>query len=212
MFDSAHLATLLQHYGYLAVGGVVMLESAGVPLPGETILVAASIYAGHSRELSIEGVVLTAAAGAILGDNLGYWVGRELGAPLLARFGPRIGVTPEKIQIGQYFFRRFGGYVVFIGRFIALLRMLAAFLAGMNRLPPLTFFFFNAAGALVWAHLFGYGAYMLGAEIEKVKGPVGVAGLAMGAIGLIAGWRYYKANEEALIQRAREALAKEPVG
>ncbi|WP_424363467.1 DedA family protein [Methylocystis parvus] len=209
MFDSTHLTTLLQHYGYWAVGGIVMLESAGVPLPGETILVAASIYAGHSHELAIEGVVLAAAAGAILGDNAGYWVGRELGAPLLARFGPRIGVTPEKIQIGQYFFRHWGGYVVFIGRFIALLRMLAAFLAGMNRLAPLTFFFFNATGALVWAHLYGYGAYMLGSEIEKVKGPVGIAGLVIGAMGFIAGWRYYKANEEALIRRAQEAIAAE---
>ncbi|WP_442756352.1 DedA family protein [Methylocystis sp. JAN1] len=209
MFEPTHLTTLLQHYGYWAVGGVVMLESAGIPLPGETILVAASIYAGHSHELSIEGVVLAAAAGAVLGDNAGYWVGRELGAPLLGRFGPRIGVTPEKIQIGQYFFRRWGGYVVFIGRFIALLRMLAAFLAGVNRLAPLTFFFFNAAGALVWSHLFGYGAYLLGAEIEKVKGPVGVAGLLFGAIGLIVGWRYYKANEEALIRRAQDALSAE---
>ena len=149
--------------------------------------------------------------GAILGDNIGYWLGRELGAPLLYRFGPRFGVTPEKIQLGQYFFRRWGGDVVFIGRFIALLRVLAAFLAGMNRLAPPTFLFFNAAGALVWAHLFGYGAYMLGAEIEKVKGPVGIAGLVIGAIGLVAGWRYYKANEEALIRRARAELAKERV-
>ncbi|QGM98023.1 DedA family protein [Methylocystis parvus] len=211
MFDPAHLASLLQHYGYWAVGGVVMLESAGVPLPGETILVAASIYAGHSHALAIEGVVLAAAVGAILGDNAGYWLGRELGTPLLDRFGPRLGVTPEKIQIGQYFFRRWGGYVVFIGRFIALLRVLAAFLAGVNRLAPPTFFFFNAAGALVWSHLFGYGAYMLGAEIEKVKGPIGIAGLVIGAIGFIAGLRYYIANEEALIARAKEEMAKEPV-
>ncbi len=208
MFDPAHLASLLQHYGYWAVGGVVMLESAGVPLPGETVLVAASLYAGKTHELSIEGVVLAAAAGAILGDNAGYWLGREFGAPLLARFGPRIGVTPEKIQLGQYFFRRWGGAVVFVGRFIALLRMLAALLAGVNRLSPPTFFFFNAAGALVWAHLFGYGAYMLGAEIEKVRGPVGIAGVVIGAIGLVIGWRYYKAHEEGLIARAKEEMAK----
>jgi membrane protein DedA with SNARE-associated domain len=211
MFDPAHLVSLLQHYGYGAVALVVMLESAGVPLPGETVLVAASVYAGRTHELSIEGVVLAAAGGAIVGDNIGYWIGRELGAPLLYRFGPAIGVTPEKIQLGEYFFRRWGGYVVFIGRFIALLRVLAAFLAGVNRLAPLTFFFFNAAGALTWAHLFGYGAYMLGAEIEQAKGPVGIAGLIVGAIGLVAGWRYYKANEEALIARARAELAKERV-
>lgn len=211
MFDEAHLALLLQDYGYLAVALIVMLESAGVPLPGETVLVAASIYAGRTHQLAIEGVVLAAASGAIIGDNIGYWAGRELGAPLLDRFGPRIGVTPEKIQLGQYFFRHWGGYVVFIGRFIALLRMLAAFLAGVNRLPVSIFFFFNAAGALTWAHLFGYGAYALGAEIEKVKGPVGIAGVALGALGLFIGWRYYKANEEALIRRAQAELAKEPM-
>jgi membrane protein DedA with SNARE-associated domain len=211
MFDTAHLASLLQHYGYWAVGGVVMLESAGLPLPGETVLVAASVYAGRFHELSIEGVILAAAAGAMIGDNVGYWIGRELGAPLLQRFGPRIGVTPEKIRIGQYFFHRWGGYVVFIGRFIALLRMLAAFLAGTNRLAPSTFFFFNAAGALVWAHLFGYGAYALGKEIGAAKGPIGIAGLVLGAIGLVAGWRYYKANEEALICRAQETLSRNAV-
>ncbi|PPD45545.1 MAG: hypothetical protein CTY15_03935 [Methylocystis sp.] len=209
MFDPAHLTSLLQQYGYGAVAFVVMLESAGVPLPGEAILVAASLYAGDTHRLSIEGVVLAAAGGAIVGDNIGYWVGRELGAPLLARYGPRVGLTLEKQQLGQYFFKRRGGYVVFIGRFIALLRMLAL-LAGVNRLPPLTFFFFNAAGALTWAHLFGYGAYALGAEFDKVKGPVGIAGFIIGAAGFVVGWRYYKANESALIQRAQEALAKDP--
>ena len=188
-----------------------MLESAGVPLPGETVLVAASVYAGRTHRLAIEGVVLAAAAGAIIGDNLGYWIGRELGAPLLLRYGGAIGVTGEKLALGQYFFRRWGGYVVFSGRFIALLRVLAAFLAGVNRLPVSIFFFFNAAGALTWAHLFGYGAYALGSGIEKVKGPVEIAGVALGALGLFIGWRYYKANEEALIRRARAELAKEPM-
>lgn len=210
MFDSAHLASLIHHYGYGAVALVVTLESAGAPLPGETMLVAASLYAGKTHELWIEGVILAAAAGAILGDNIGYWLGRELGAPLLLRYGAHVGVTQEKLALGQYFFRRFGGYVVFIGRFIALLRVLAAFLAGVNRLPPRTFFFYNAAGALTWAHLFGYGAYVLGKEIEQVKGPVGIAGFVFGLLCLVAGWRYYRAHEAALIARAKEEIAKEP--
>lgn len=210
MFDAAHVASLFQHYGYAAVGVVVMLESAGAPLPGEAILIAAALYAGHTHKLAVEGVVLAAAAGAIIGDNIGYWVGRELGAPLLARYGAYVGVTREKIALGQYFFRHYGGYVVFIGRFIALLRMLAAFLAGVNRLPALTFFFFNAAGALVWAHLFGYGAYVLGAEIEKLKGPMGIAGFVIGLLCLAAMWRYYKENERALIARAQAEMTEAP--
>ncbi len=212
MFDAAHFISLLQHYGYGVVALIVMLESAGIPLPGETILVAASLYAGRTHELSIEGVVLAAAAGAILGDNVGYWLGREMGAPLLYRFGPRIGATPDRIQLGQYFFRRWGGYVVFIGRFIALLRVLAAFLAGVNRLPATTFFFFNAAGALVWSHIFGYGAYALGSAIEKATGPIGIAGLAIAAGCALFGWRYFKAHEEELIRRAIEDMATESVG
>ncbi len=209
MFDPAQLTALLQHYGYWAVGLVVMFESAGIPLPGETILVAASIYAGHTDNLNIEGVILSAATGAIIGDNIGYWVGREFGAPLLYRHGGRIGATPEKIRIGQYFFKHWGGYVVFFGRFIALLRVLAAFLAGVNRLAPTTFFFFNAAGALVWSHVFGYGAFALGSAIEKATGPVGVAGLGFGVIFLIAGWRYFKSHEDELIRRANEDMANE---
>jgi membrane protein DedA with SNARE-associated domain len=212
MFAEAHFATLLQHYGYWAVALVVMLESAGVPLPGEAALIAASLYAGHTHELVIEGVVLAAAGGAIVGDNIGYWIGRTLGAPLLARFGAVVGVTQAKIALGQYFFKHYGGYVVFIGRFIALLRMLAAFLAGVNRLPALTFFFFNAAGALVWAHLFGYGAYLLGAEIEKVKGPMGIAGFVIGLLCLGVMWRYYKQNEETLIRRASDEMARKSGG
>lgn len=209
MFDAAHFAPLLQHYGYAAVGFVVMLESAGMPLPGEAVLIAASLYAGHTHRLAIEGVVLAAATGAIIGDNIGYWIGRELGAPLLARYGGYLGVTPAKIALGQYFFRQYGGYVVFIGRFVALLRMLAAFLAGVNRLPAPTFFFFNAAGALVWSHLFGYGAYLLGAQIEKVRGPMGIAGFVIGLLCLVAVWRYYKQNEDALIRKAEAEIDKQ---
>lgn len=208
MLDITHFTALFHQYGYAAVGFVVMLESAGVPLPGEAVLIAASLYAGHTHDLAIEGVVLAAAAGAIVGDNIGYWIGRELGAPLLTRYGAVIGITPAKIALGQYFFRHYGGYVVFIGRFIALLRMLAAFLAGVNRLPALTFFFFNAAGALVWAHLFGYGAYLLGAEIEKVKGPMGIAGFIIGLLCLGAMWRYYKQHEAALIRRAEAEIGR----
>jgi membrane protein DedA with SNARE-associated domain len=125
-----------------------MLESAGVPLPGETILVSASIYASTLRGLDIRFVIAAAAAGAIVGDNIGFWVGRTFGQRLLTRRGYLIGLDERKLKLGQYLFMRHGGKIVFFGRFVALLRTLAAILAGVNRFSPLRFFVLNWAAIL----------------------------------------------------------------
>lgn len=210
LLDQAQIVSLLTTYGYWAIFIIVALESAGVPLPGETVLVGSAIYAGHSGNLAIELIILAAAAGAILGDNVGYWVGREFGAGLLQRHGYLIGIGREKLRIGQYFFMRWGGAVVFFGRFIALLRILAAFLAGVNRLPVGKFFFYNATGGVVWAHVFGLGGYFFGALISRVAGPLGWAALAGAVIGLVALWRYFKIHEERLFKEAEAALAGHP--
>jgi membrane protein DedA with SNARE-associated domain len=210
MIDQAQIAYLLTTYGYWVIFLVVALESAGVPLPGETILVGSAIYAGHSGNLAIELIIAAAAAGAIIGDNIGYWVGREFGAALLQRHGYVIGISREKLRIGQYFFLRWGGAVVFFGRFIALLRILAALLAGVNRLPAGKFFFYNASGGLVWAHVFGLGGYFFGALISRVAGPLGWVALGGAVIGAIALWRYFKIHEERLFQEAEAALGGEP--
>lgn len=92
----------------------------GIPLPGETVLVLAALYAGTHHDLSIWGVIASAAAGAILGDNIGYWVGREFGYRLLLRYGAYIGISDSRIKLGQYLFLRHGTKVVFFGRFVAL--------------------------------------------------------------------------------------------
>jgi membrane protein DedA with SNARE-associated domain len=210
MIDQAQIAYLLTTYGYWVIFLVVALESAGVPLPGETILVGSAIYAGHSGNLAIELIIAAAAAGAIIGDNIGYWVGREFGAALLQRHGYVIGISREKLRIGQYFFLRWGGAVVFFGRFIALLRILAALLAGVNRLPAGKFFFYNASGGLVWAHVFGLGGYFFGALISRLAGPLGWVALGGAVIGAIALWRYFKIHEERLFQEAEAALGGEP--
>ncbi len=110
-------------YGYGAVAIAVGIESIGVPFPGETTLIAAAIYAGTTHHLSIILVVAAAAFGAILGDNVGFWLGRQFGFPLLLRFGPAIRITPRRIKLGQYLFLRYGGAVVFFGRFVAVLRL-----------------------------------------------------------------------------------------
>lgn len=207
-FNSTAVSDILSNYGYAAIFLVVMLESAGIPLPGETILVAGAIYAGTKHGLDIRFVVLAAACGAILGDNIGFWVGREFGGKILTRFGPRIGLDARKQTLGQYLFKRFGGAIVFFGRFVAMLRTFAALLAGINRLGPMEFFIYNAAGGIVWASIFGFGGYLLGQGIEKIAGPVGWIGLAGALIGGFFLWRFYKVHEERLLAHAEREMGQ----
>ena len=207
MFDQAQIVHLVSTYGYWAIFLVVALESAGIPLPGETVLVGAAIYAGQTGGLAIERVILAAAGGAIIGDNIGYWVGREFGTGLLERHGHYIGATPEKLRLGQYLFMRWGGWIVFVGRFIALLRVLAAVLAGANRLEPRRFFLFNASGGLFWAHVFGFGGYYLTSAFTRIEGPFAFAAFVLMALGLVHLSRYLKANEQRLLEEADAAFA-----
>ena len=200
------VAHILSSYGYYAIFLVVMLESAGVPMPGETILVTASVYAGTRHQLDIRFVILAAAGGAIFGDNIGFWIGREFGRHFLGRVGPRIGLDARKQKLGQYLFQRYGGVIVFFGRFVALLRTFAALLAGVNRLRPRTFFIYNAAGGIVWAALFGVGGYLLGQGIERVSGPIGYAALAVALVGGFVVWRFYKAHENELLDLAEREM------
>jgi membrane protein DedA with SNARE-associated domain len=132
---TAELTHFLTTYGYWAVLFFVAIESTGIPFSGETMLLVAAIYAGTTHRLSIALVIAAAACGAILGDNLGYWIGREGGYRLLRRYGPYIRLDERKVKLGQYLFRKHGGKVVFFGRFIAVLRTWAAFLAGTNCMP-----------------------------------------------------------------------------
>jgi membrane protein DedA with SNARE-associated domain len=212
--DTVHFvnAEWVQHivasYGYAAIFLVVMMESAGVPLPGETTLVSAAVYAATEPALRIEYIIAAAAAGAIVGDNLGYWVGREFGTQVLTKWGHVVGLDERTQKLGQYLFARHGGKIVFFGRFVALLRAFAALLAGVNRLPPLRFFLFNAAGGIVWASAFGLGGYLLGEGIRHVAGPIGWAMLVIALACGVWLWRYYKAHEEQLLAQAERAMAQ----
>jgi len=118
-FDATLVQALIANYGYAAVFVVVMLESSGFPVPGETVLVCASIYAGSRHGLSIGAIIAAAACGAILGDNVGFWVGRRFGRTLLLKHGHRIGINERELILGEYLFQRYGGSIVFFGRFVA---------------------------------------------------------------------------------------------
>ena len=200
----------LSDYGYWALALMIGLESMGLPLPGETILVMASLHAGHRGE-SIAPVIAAAVAGAIIGDNIGYYLGRELGFRFLLRFGRYFGITDNRIKLGQYLFMKHGAKVVFFGRFVAILRCLAAFLAGVNQLPWPRFLVANAAGAVVWATIFGLGAYFFGREFTHVVGPISLAAFALGASAAVWGVIYLSLHETALEEEAAKVLPG-PVG
>jgi membrane protein DedA with SNARE-associated domain len=175
----AMLTHFVGSYGYLAVILFVGLESVGIPLPGESTLIAAALYAGATHHLNIVAIGLVATAAAIAGDNLGYVLGRTGGQRLVKRYGRYVHLTESRLAVGRYLFRRRGGSVVFFGRFIALLRTFAAFLAGMNRMPWRRFLAWNAAGGALWAGLVSFGAYLLGNTAANVGTMVTVVGIAL---------------------------------
>lgn len=210
LLDQAQIVEMLSTYGYWAIFVIVALESSGLPLPGETILIGAAVYAGQSGRVSIELIILAAAAGAILGDNMGYWIGRRFGTRMLERHGRLVGLGPEKLRLGQYLFMRFGGWVVFLGRFVTLLRIFAAVLAGANRFDPRRFFIFNAAGGILWALVFGLGGFFLSVNVTKIEGPFGVAAMLGAIVGVFWLWRFYKTNERRVLQDAKAAFSERP--
>jgi membrane protein DedA with SNARE-associated domain len=203
LLESLH--GFIAHYGYFAVFLVVALESAGVPLPGETALVTAAIFAGQGT-LNIEAVIGCAAVAAILGDNVGYWVGRDFGFPLLRNYGHVLPIDEGKLKVAQFLFLRHGGKIVFFGRFVAILRTFAAFLAGVNRLAYPRFLMFNALGGVTWATLFGLGGYFLGVAFETYARPIGIGALVCAVIGAIVAGRFVAHHAESLRAQAEAAL------
>jgi len=193
---------LLTAYGYWAVVVMVGLEGIAIPVPGETTLIAAAIVAGSRHELDIWFVILAALGGAVAGDNLGFWAGRLLGTRLLLRHGSRVGLDERRLKLGQYLFRHYGGALVGFGRFVAVLRTLAPFLAGANRMPWPRFFLFNLAGGALWSGAVGAGAYGLGKAIDRLMGPVGLVLLALAAIGLALGFRQLRRHQDRLQEAA----------
>src|ERR671939_1202501 len=165
-------------------------------------LLVAAVYAGTTHRLIIVGVIAAAAAGAILGDNLGFWVGREGGFRLLRRYGTYLRLDERKLKLGQYLFRQHGAKVVFFGRFVAVLRTWAAFLAGTNRMPWSRFLPYNAAGGIVWATIYGTGGHYLGKNVNRLAGPVGIATVIIAAIVIIIFLVVLKRNEKRLEEEA----------
>ncbi len=203
---SPDVTHLIGQYGYGAVALAIGIESVGIPFPGETTLLAAAVYAGTTHRLSIAWVIVAAAAGAVIGDNIGFWIGREFGYPILLRYGRYVRISERRIKLGQYLFLKHGGKVVFFGRFVAVLRALAAFLAGANRMTWRRFLIFNAAGGIIWTVAYGTGAYYLGEQVQRVLGPVGIGMLAVAAVLMIGGFFVLRHHERQLEEKASRAI------
>lgn len=163
----ASLAPLLDHWGYAAVGFLLFVEDFGVPAPGETVLIAASVYAGAGR-LNIVAVALIGFAAAVLGDNVGYGIGRLGGRPLVLRFGRYVRLTEERLDKAEAFFTRHGGKIVVVARFIEGLRQANGIIAGLTRMHWARFLFFNAIGAALWVATWCTIGYAAGDHITTI--------------------------------------------
>jgi membrane protein DedA with SNARE-associated domain len=201
-----HLTDLISTHGYWIVAAAVALESMGIPAPGETALVTAAIFAGTTHRLNIAFVIIAAATGAIVGDNLGYVVGRRFGYTILLRYGHLARLHAGRIKLGQFLFARHGGKVVFFGRFVAVLRALAALLAGINCMDWRRFFLFNASGGIVWAAGYGFAAYFFGERLESVRSAVAVTGILLAATACVGGIWWTRRHEATLQAEAERAL------
>jgi membrane protein DedA with SNARE-associated domain len=210
VFSHDELIHIIAINGYWVVALAIGLECLGLPIPGESILIAAAVYAGSSQALNIWLLIGTAAFGAVLGNTIGFWIGREGGYRLLLRYGGHFGMTDGRIKLGQYLFLKHGGKIVFFGRFVAVLRVFVAIFAGANRMSWRSFLFFNIAGAIVWAVLYGAGAYYLGGELHLFTRYIAV-GSALAAVILVAAAVIFLRRQEDRLQGEAERALPGPL-
>ena len=203
---------LIMRHGYAAVFLIVMLEGAGSPLPGESALVLAAVYAGATGHLNIAIVIAVAAAGAIVGGGCGFWIGRILGAGFVERYGSYFGLSPNCFALGRYLFERHGGKIVFFGRFVAVLRVLAALLAGISKYDWRSFLFYNTAGSTAWAMIMGLGGYVFGDAMRRVSGLIGIVGLAVAVGAVVVFWLWFRQQEKRMEEKLTAVALREKEG
>jgi len=193
------LQEALNILGYPAVTLFVMIESSGIPFPGETMLLLASFYAAIDQQLQLPIIIASAALGAIVGDNLGYYAGRTSGRALVERFGRYFFLKPQHLDRAEQFFAKHGDKTVFFGRFVAILRTWSAFLAGVNHMPCRTFLIYNGAGGILWATIYGTLGYLAGrllhdnfAQVERLARTLGWIGAGLAVVALVAIFVIYR--------------------
>jgi membrane protein DedA with SNARE-associated domain len=193
---------LIEVSGYPLIVALVMAESGGVPVPGETALIVGGVFASQGK-LRIELVITAAAFGAIVGDNIGYYIGRRGGRWLLQRPGPFRGQRLRVLEMGEPFFARHGPKAVFFGRFVLGLRTWASWLAGANHMRWRTFFMWNALGGICWATGVGLIAYFLGTSAGNLITTFGIYGLV--AVLIAAGGGFFWHRRHVRAERSEQA-------
>jgi membrane protein DedA with SNARE-associated domain len=203
----ASVAPLLNNYGYLALGGLIFVEDFGVPAPGESILIAASVYAGTDR-LNIVAVGVIAVLAAVAGDNIGYAIGRFGGHALALRYGKYVLLTRERLDKAESFFGRYGGQIVIVARFIEGLRQLNGIIAGIVEMPWPRFLMFNTIGAVLWVGVWSTLGFLAGSNIGSVYATVSRYSLYLLIVlaVLAAAWII-----RTVLRRRRRARGRRPV-
>ncbi len=213
------LRDALNTLGYPAVALFVMIESSGIPFPGETMLLLASFSAAIDQKLQLPIVIACAALGAIVGDNIGYTIGRTGGHAFVQRFGRYLFLKPSHLERAERFFAKHGDKTVFFGRFIAVLRAWAAFLAGLNRMHWLSFLLYNAAGGIVWAIIYGCLGFYAGrifhdnfGAVEHLAGTISWAGAVVIVVAIVLVYIIYRLRrkKQTQTQTAEEHEEKLP--
>src|SRR5215207_4190897 len=209
------ILSLIEHYGYLVVLFGVMLESTGVPLPGETILLAAGVLVQRGH-LDLWDAIVFGILGAVIGDQIGYWVGREGGRPFVLRWGRYVFITPVRLGRTEAFFERHGGKAVFLARFFSGFRVFGALVAGMSRMRWGIFILYNALGGAVWATAVVLVGYFLGSSIGLVERWLGRATLVLVAllalvVAFYLAYRWAAHNRARLVGWGEAVLAYPPV-
>jgi membrane protein DedA with SNARE-associated domain len=201
---------LVSTYGYGIVALFVGIESLGIPLPGETAIIAAGAYAGTTHKLSPWIIFLCAAGAAIVGDNIGYEIGRIGGYRLLRRYGKYIRINERELKVGRYIFDRQGPKVVFFGRFVSVLRTYAAFLAGTNRMRWSRFMPWNALGGVVWSAIYSFLAYKAGGFLQRSSSTINIA-LGVVAVVIVVATLLFIRRQTGVIAGKAEAAYPGPL-
>jgi membrane protein DedA with SNARE-associated domain len=200
------LVEFISTYGVWLVAGFIALETIGAPLPAEAALMAAGFFAARTHDLDIWLLIVVGSLAAILGNAVGYWIGRRFGYRLLTRYGPRVGLTEGRIKIGQWLFMRYGGRFVFIARFLPFLRNMAAILAGTNAMAQPVFHLASGAAAIAWVTLYSLATYSLGTAFADLAGPAAAILGTVAILIILAVPALVLRYEERLLARAEHDL------
>lgn len=197
------LSQWVAHYGYLMVALFLLIEGAGVPVPGETALVTAAALAGRGT-LSIGGVIIAGCIGTIAGGHAGYWLGARGGTPFIARYGRWIRLTPPRLEKTHRFFEQHGAKTVMLGRFVAFLRSFVGIFAGVSRMPLRVFGTYNALGGSIWVVTFSVLGYVFGRNLPRLVHYIGRVSLLLAIlIAVVAGvvilWRWFGKNRGTVV-------------